>query len=158
MNTHLKLHIDADELGVPGNRHHCAIANAIMLADPDVVMVRVDEDNIRFSRRSTNTRFTFATPARAATFIREFDRLIRAKDGGGRIRAMTARAFTLELTDDNLIAAVPRRQRSATYAVQRAAVKAYGPTLASSPVVKAKTLAVHRTARATPRRRPSQRV
>lgn len=165
MNIHLKVRIDADELGMPGNRHHCAIANAIMLADSDVVLVRVDEDNIRFSRRSTNTRYTYATPARAATFIREFDRLISAADGGGKVRATPAKPFTLELGDDQLIAAVPRRERNASYAVQHAAVKAFGPTLAKSPVAQVKQTAAavtagapRKAAKPTPRRRPSIRA
>lgn len=170
MSTHVKIRIEPDELDLPGNRHHCAIANAIMLADPDIVYVRVDEDNIRFSRRSTGTRYAFTTPAKAAAFIREFDRLITAGDGGGKIRAMTARPFTLELTDDHLIDAVPRRERNANYAVQRAAVKSYGPTLAGSPVAKAISAGavkatpvvepkpVRKMMKATPRRRPSVRA
>jgi hypothetical protein len=137
MSVHLKVHVDPDEFGLPGNRHHCAIANALMLADEDLIHVRVDEDNIRFSRRSTNSRFEYVTPANAAAFIREFDKLVAAVDGGGKVRKMTAQPFTLTLTDRDLIRETPRQTRNASYAIQRAAIKNYGPDLA--PKLAAKT-------------------
>jgi len=170
MTVHLKVRVDPDEFGLPGNRHHCAIANALMLADNDLVNVRVDEDNIRFSRRSTGTRFEFVTPGNAAAFIREFDKLVAAPDGAGKVRKMTAQPFTLVLRDTALIREVPRRARSAGYAIKRAAAKVY-PELAPQPVAKV-TRAVtvqpggaidklpppRKRATPVPRKRPSQRV
>jgi len=82
-----------------------------MLADDDLIHVRVDQDNIRFSRRSTGSRFEYVTPTNAAKFIHEFDKLVAAEDGAGKVRKMTAEPFTLVLTDRDLIREIPRQRR-----------------------------------------------
>jgi hypothetical protein len=156
--VHVRVDVTADEMGLPGNRHHCAIANAIMLADPDIVRVRVDDEQIRFSRRSTGTRFEYVTPAKAAAFIHEFDKLVATRDSGGKVRQMTAEPFTLQLTSRDLVREHPQRQRSAPAAIRRAAVRAFGPGVEapSAPATAKRAAPVRRTA--APHKRPSQRI
>lgn len=185
MTVYIKTDVCADELGLPGNRHHCAIANALMLLDPDIVNVRVDEYRIRFSRRSTNMRYEFVTPAEAGEFIAEFDKMVAAADGGGKVRAMTARPFRLVLTDKHLVGVRPRELRDAPRAIRRVAaarlgtprpatmaakvgVKAAGtktpPAASAQPSLKKQAAAASPRSQPTsrrvaaPRKRPSVRV
>lgn len=126
--------VEDDGSAIPGNRLHCPIANAIILADPDILRPWVDENVIYFTRRSDNYRYRFVTPEEAVRFIREFDRFVEAPDGGGRVRKMSAYAFELILTSKDLISIEerqPSRQRSAAYAVRATAERAYGPTFSS---------------------------
>lgn len=102
MNEHAKVQVTDDGLGVPGSKSHCAIANALMLSDSDIVYAKADKQFIRFSRRSTGLRYVFATPARAAKFINKFD----DPDRVGPVHD----EFTLRLTDDNLVGTAPRKK------------------------------------------------
>lgn len=78
--------IDMSEQGDPGN---CAIAMAIRLASDDIQNVRVDKGQIRFSIRSEDKRYTFASP-RAEKFTANFD-----------ISKRMARPFTLTFKESD---------------------------------------------------------
>ena len=160
MNTHLKIRVNPNEFGLPGNRHHCAIANALMLADSDLTYVRVDQENIRFSRRSTSTRYEFVTPHNAAAFIREFD----------KVGTVKVKPFTLTLTDRDLIREVPQKKSDRNAGIVRAArklrpelVKKASPKTSTKAAAKA-TVGASKVSLPAPRkqviarRRPSQRV
>jgi hypothetical protein len=104
MSTNVSVRVVDDGYGVPGSKSHCAIANALMLADPDILYAKADRQYVRFSRRSTGMRYTFATPARAAAFIDTFDA------GAGHGKRTPADPFTLKLSEDNLVEATPRKK------------------------------------------------
>lgn len=99
MTTHVTVRVSNDDgYGVPGSKTHCAIANALMLHDSDILYAKADRNQIRYSRRSTGSRYIHATPAQAAKFITEFDRGERPEP------------FTLHLNDDNLLDVAPRKK------------------------------------------------
>jgi hypothetical protein len=160
METYVDIDVSLDEDFIPGNRHHCPIANAIMLFDSDIVFARVDKDRITFSRRNTGIRYTFKTPETAAEFIHEVDKLIAADDGTGKVRNLTAQPFHLRLTARDLIEQKPRFERDARQAIKRAVEKVGGGSLPIKGKKSQSPVKTTRTSGATagPRHRPSQRV
>lgn len=167
--VYLECDVAGDADAIPGNQHHCAIVNAIILSDSDIVACRVNQEEIRYSRRSNGMRYRFHTPSEAANFIRDFDKLIESADGRGRVRKMNALAFTLRLTDSDLISTEPRSQRHAEAAIKQTARKVWGPTTTEvvsgdSEVTKKVGFtnlppsATPARRKATPRKKLSQRV
>lgn len=51
----------------------CAIAQALVEMDDDIIYPRVTQDEIRFTSRRTGERYVFKTPPKAAKWIDKFD-------------------------------------------------------------------------------------
>lgn len=102
----------ADYEFIPGNPGHCPIAKAIQESDRDILAPLVDDKKIVFSRRSTDSRYTYTTPINAARFIRATDDILATKKIPDDI--------TLELTDQDLIRVTPRTRRDPVAAIRQA--------------------------------------
>lgn len=157
MSDRLKVLITIDDFGVPGNRFHCAIANALALADTDVLRPKVDENTIRYSRRSTGMTYIYVTPQRAADFIREFDRKVKHPKAQVRVEAL--KPFYLNLTEKNLMEVRPvspprQRQSDIKREMKRALDRAPAAVKAARPVATAsKAEATTRIAPSAPKKR-----
>ncbi len=118
----VKVELNLDDQ--PLNRGHCPIANTLRRADPDILSPRVDRDRISFSRRSTNTRYTYTAPRNAKAFIDAID------------NGETPAAFLLHLTDRDLINEHERRQRDPDeYPIPRTTVPQPGGRNPSGPTL-----------------------
>jgi hypothetical protein len=51
----------------------CAIAQALIEMDDDIIYPRVTQDEIRFTSRRNGERYVFKTPPKAAKWIDKFD-------------------------------------------------------------------------------------
>lgn len=165
--TKLRVRISIDEFGLPGNRFHCAIANALAMADPDLLRVKVDENTISFNRRSTQARYVYVTPVRAAQFIREFDRKLADPRGNSQPDALNP--FYLNLSERNLLEVrefnLKQRTKDVQREMQRALGRASEKVKEASPELNKRTAAIKATPRPTrvsisakPRKSISQRV
>lgn len=89
----------ADYEFIPGAEGHCPIANALK-SDPDILTPKVTDKKIVFSRRSTQSRYTYRTPLDAIRFIHAVDEIVET----GQVPSN----FTLILTDADLVRVTPR--------------------------------------------------
>jgi len=85
----------------------CAISEAIVASDSDIVWANVTANRISFGRASDEMRYEFHTPSNAVDFIDAFD-------------AGNGQPFTLELNRDDLVSMRPRQMRQAKKADERA--------------------------------------
>lgn len=51
----------------------CAIAQALVESDDDIIYPHVDQNEIRFTSRRTGERYVYTTPPKAAKWIDDFD-------------------------------------------------------------------------------------
>lgn len=134
----LRVRVTIDEFAIPGNRGHCAIANALKVADPDILNPRADENVITYRRRSNGTSYIHMTPRRAAEFIREFDRKI--KDPSAHVNPKLLAPFFLNLSEQTLMetrAVAPDRNREVQRQKRKALKNAPDPVKAARPSVTA---------------------
>jgi len=109
----IRIKIRRDEFSVPQNRGHCPIANALKLADDDILAPRVSRQEIIFSRRSSGMRYTYFTPAKAKKFIQELDAWF------GDATLPLPDDFWLVLDDTDLISQKSRLHRDPRQAVRQ---------------------------------------
>lgn len=71
----INLHISAKLIreATKGDARKCAIAQALVNSDPDIVWANVTPSFIRIGRRSDEMEYKYHTPVRAVRFLTDFD-------------------------------------------------------------------------------------
>src|SRR5215217_3023957 len=98
-----KIHVEqlvslADYTFIPGNEGHCPISTALK-TNRDILVPRVNDKKISFSRRTSGLRYIYQTPLAAARFIRAVDNMLETGE--------VPDPYLLILTDADLIRAYP---------------------------------------------------
>lgn len=71
--TRININRNNIDWAIQQSNTQCAIAQALVEMDDDIIYPRVTQDEIRFTSRRTGHRYVYKTPPKAAKWIDQFD-------------------------------------------------------------------------------------